>query len=94
MDKNWNIIVSFIIHVNFDNAWAEHYPVTLSDLFSCIIILWHVHHALFIFTVFSIQFSSSAYTVSEDDSFIDLTITKTLVDDTVSSNQQSITVLF
>ena len=29
MDKNWNITVSFIIHVNFDHTWAEHYPVTL-----------------------------------------------------------------
>ena len=29
VDKNWNIIVSFIIHMNFDHAWAEHYPVTL-----------------------------------------------------------------
>ena len=25
VDKNWNITVSFIIHVNFDHAWAEHY---------------------------------------------------------------------
>ena len=24
IDKNWNITVSFIIHVNFDHAWAEH----------------------------------------------------------------------
>ena len=30
VDKNWNITVSFIIHVNFDHAWAEHYPVTLN----------------------------------------------------------------
>ena len=29
VDKNWNITVSFIIHVNFDHAWAEHYPATL-----------------------------------------------------------------
>ena len=29
VDKNWNINVLFIIHVNFDCAWAEHYPVTL-----------------------------------------------------------------
>ena len=29
VDKNWNIAVSFIIYVNFDHAWAEHYPVTL-----------------------------------------------------------------
>ena len=29
VDKNWNITVSFLIHVNFDNAWAEHYPVPL-----------------------------------------------------------------
>ena len=29
MDKNWNITVSFNIHVNFDHAWAEHYLVTL-----------------------------------------------------------------
>ena len=28
VDKNWNITVSFIIHVNFDHAWAEHYPAT------------------------------------------------------------------
>ena len=26
---NWNINVSFAIHVNFDHAWAEHYPITL-----------------------------------------------------------------
>ena len=32
VDKNWNITVSFIIHVNFDHAWAEHYPVTLIRL--------------------------------------------------------------
>ena len=29
VDKNWNITVSFIIYVNFDHTWAEHYPVTL-----------------------------------------------------------------
>ena len=29
VDKNWNITVSFIIHVNFDHVWVEHYPVTL-----------------------------------------------------------------
>ena len=29
VDKNWSITVSFIIHVNFGHAWAEHYPVTL-----------------------------------------------------------------
>ena len=43
--------------------------------------------------MFNIEFSSSAYTVSEDDGFINLTITKTLVDEAVSSNQ-NITVLF
>ena len=34
VDKNWNIhvTVSFIIHVNFYHAWAEHYPVTLSSM--------------------------------------------------------------
>ena len=32
VDKNWNITVSFIIHVNFDHAWAEHYPITLSQI--------------------------------------------------------------
>ena len=32
MHKNWNINVSFIIHVNFDCAWAEHYPITLRHL--------------------------------------------------------------
>ena len=25
VDKNWNINVLFIIHVNFDHAWAGHY---------------------------------------------------------------------
>ena len=29
MDKNWNLSISFIIHVSFDHAWAEHYPKTL-----------------------------------------------------------------
>ena len=29
MDKNWKLNVSFSVHVNFDHAWAEHYPVTL-----------------------------------------------------------------
>ena len=27
VDKNWNINVLFIIHVNFDHAWVGHYPV-------------------------------------------------------------------
>ena len=26
---DWNINISFIIHEDFDHAWAEHYPVTL-----------------------------------------------------------------
>ena len=30
MDKNLCINLSFIIHVNFDHAWAQHYPVTIS----------------------------------------------------------------
>ena len=30
VDKNWNINISFSIHVNFDHAWAGHYPVTLN----------------------------------------------------------------
>ena len=30
VDKNWNINVLFIIHVNFDHA--GHYPVTLNML--------------------------------------------------------------
>ena len=29
--QNWDINVSFIIHVNFDYVWVEHYPVTLMD---------------------------------------------------------------
>ena len=37
VDKNWNITVSFIIHMNFDHAWAEHYPVTLSTRVALII---------------------------------------------------------
>ena len=32
VDKNWNITVSFIIHVTFDHAWAEHHPVTLIQI--------------------------------------------------------------
>ena len=31
VDKNWDINVLFIIHVNFDHVWAEHYPVTLNS---------------------------------------------------------------
>ena len=34
VDKNWSMTISFIIYVNFDHVWAEHYPVTLSQLFS------------------------------------------------------------
>ena len=29
IDKNWDINVLFIIYVNFDYAWVEHYPETL-----------------------------------------------------------------
>ena len=32
MTTDWNINVSFVIHVNFDHAWAEHYPVTLTKM--------------------------------------------------------------
>ena len=32
VDKNWNITISYIIHVNFDHVWAEHYPITLIGL--------------------------------------------------------------
>ena len=28
--KKTNIYIAFVIHVNFDHAWAEHYPVTLT----------------------------------------------------------------
>ena len=31
VDKNWNITVSFIIHMNCDHAWAKYYPVTLNS---------------------------------------------------------------
>ena len=50
---------------------------------------------IIIFAVFNVELSSSAYTVSEDDGFIDLTIIKTLrlVDDPMSSNQ-NVTVCF
>ena len=48
---------------------------------------------IYIISVFNIEFSPSTYTVSEDDGFIDLIITKTLVDAAVSSNQ-NVTVLF
>ena len=30
---DWNINISFIIHVDFDHVWAEHYPVTLIVIF-------------------------------------------------------------
>lgn len=30
--KNWEINFSFVIHVNLEHAWAEHYPVTLNKL--------------------------------------------------------------
>ena len=33
MHKNWNITVLFIIHEDFDRAWAEHYPITLIILY-------------------------------------------------------------
>ena len=29
MHTDWNIEVLLFIHVNFDHAWTEHYPVTL-----------------------------------------------------------------
>ena len=29
---DWNTNISFIIHVDFGHAWAEHYLVTLSEL--------------------------------------------------------------
>ena len=32
MHTNWNINVSFVIHVDFDHAWVEHYPVTLKHI--------------------------------------------------------------
>ena len=28
-DWNIHVNISFIIHVDFDHVWAEHYPVTL-----------------------------------------------------------------
>ena len=31
--------VSFIIHVNFDHAWAGHYPITLKVCKECFILL-------------------------------------------------------
>ena len=43
MDKNWNTTVSFIIHVNFDHAWAEHYPVTLRGVVGFIKIRLSAH---------------------------------------------------
>ena len=45
VDKNWNITVSFIIHMNFDHAWAEHYPVTLS-IFVAYIQRYHAFNIL------------------------------------------------
>ena len=31
MHTNWHINVSFVIHVNFDHAWVEYYPVILKE---------------------------------------------------------------
>ena len=28
---DWNINISFIIDVDFNHAWAEHYPITLKN---------------------------------------------------------------
>ena len=54
---------------------------------------WLILLLYIIISVFNIEFSPSAYTVSEDDGFIDLVITKTVIGDAVSSNQNVI-VLF
>ena len=43
VDKNWNINISFIIHVNFDHAWAEHSPVTLNRAVSTLPIHTYIH---------------------------------------------------
>ena len=32
VDRNWDINVSFIIHVNFDHSWVEHYLVMLKSM--------------------------------------------------------------
>ena len=29
---DWNINIPFIIHVDFDHVWAEHYPVALNSV--------------------------------------------------------------
>ena len=42
IDKNWDISVLFIIHVNFDHVWAEHYPVTLMLILFKLILQWCV----------------------------------------------------
>ena len=33
MHTNWiiNVLLNFVVHVNFDNAWAENYPVALIE---------------------------------------------------------------
>ena len=41
MHTNWNINVSFVIHVNFGHARMEHYPITLKE--ACM----HAHNVLF-----------------------------------------------
>ena len=43
MHTNWNINVSFVIHVNFDHAWAEHYSVTLTQKLFCVQCGWFYH---------------------------------------------------
>ena len=43
VNKNWDINVSFIFHVNFDHAWAEHYPVTLTSVSATNRIINHIY---------------------------------------------------
>ena len=33
---------ALVIHVNFDRAWAGHYPVTLNKIHACIFIIGQV----------------------------------------------------
>ena len=39
VDNSWDINVSFIIHVNFDHAWVEHYPVTLTFILTVFMLI-------------------------------------------------------
>ena len=57
MHTNWNINVSFVIHVNFDHAWTEHYPITVT-LSACARFMVTV---LYVYVCVSVCYHTSCY---------------------------------